>query len=153
RGERLERYRALARRAAARVEADEPDTTVSSSIGGAILKRWKGEGAKEVMFYARRHAPLSMIDAAASDPGQSNPFNPRTYSDLATISVSLNSLNEPQVQVKKSALDVAPVSTPGKAASGRTQGSTEGNGANRSRNPEPSTRGIPPGTNLLDQSK
>ena len=40
---------------------------------------------------------------------QRDPFNPRTYSNLLTVSVTLNSRDEPQVQVQaQAARDVAP---------------------------------------------
>jgi hypothetical protein len=112
-GQRLERYQALARRAAPGPDMETPDSTLPSYIGGAMLRKLQDEGVKEVLFYVRRHAPLSMSDAAAADPAQRNPLAPRTFTDLAVASVTLDSLGNPQVQFRpQSARDVAPVTNP-----------------------------------------
>ena len=112
-GERLEHYQSLARRVTPPADVEAADSTPFAFLGGAILKQLKDEGVKEVVFRVRRHAALSMTDAAATVSSQRDPFNPRTYSNLLTVSVTLNSRDEPQVQVQaQAARDVAPVTGP-----------------------------------------
>jgi hypothetical protein len=121
-GERRERYLALSRITANGVESESPDTSIENAVGGSLLNQLKEDGVKEVLFHVRHHIPLSMADAAASDPGQRNPNNARTKLPVLTVSVTLNSNNEPQVQVKaQSARDVAPVTNPGTLRPGRSQ--------------------------------
>jgi hypothetical protein len=67
---------------------------------------------KEIVFHVRRHAALSMTDAAATVSSQRDPFNPRTYTDVFTASVTLDSRDQPQVQMRQAARDVAPVTGP-----------------------------------------
>jgi hypothetical protein len=150
-GERLERYQALANRAAVGAENESPDTTLPNYLGGAILKRLKEDGVNEVIFRVRRRAPLSMTDAVSSDPGQRNPTAPRTLTNLFEASVTLNSSGEPQVQVKsQSARDVAPVTNPA---------TTQVNPQPRARTPiqpapssTPAFRPVDPGINLDDRT-
>ena len=112
-GERLEHFQALARRVTPPADIEAADSTPFAYLGGAILKQLKDEGVREVVFRVRRHAALSMTDAAATVSSQRDPFNPRTYSNLLTVSVTLNSRDEPQVQVQaQAARDVAPVTGP-----------------------------------------
>jgi hypothetical protein len=144
-GERLERYRALAMRSAAGAEFETPDTSVPYHVGGALLKQLKDAGVKEVVFRVRRHAPLSMADANGSDPGQRDPNNPRSFSTLATISVTLNSSDQPQVQVKaRSATDVAPVTNPTQTPPNRKSGSTKQGPSDQSGTTPSSTIRPPP---------
>ncbi len=144
RGERLERYQALAARAAPEIDAEAPDTTIAYHVGGAILKQLKDAGVKEVIFRVRRHTPLSMADVASSDPGQRDPRNPRTLTNLATISVTLNSSDQPQVQVKgQEARDVAPVTNPTPSHPNRKSGSAK-EGASDQSGAGPSSKNRPP---------
>lgn len=113
RGERFEHYQALARRLTPPPDVEAADSTAFAYLGGAILKQLKDEGVKEVVFRVRRHAALSMTDAAATVSSQRDPFNPRTYTNRLTVSVTLNSRDEPQAQIQaQAARDVAPVTGP-----------------------------------------
>jgi hypothetical protein len=123
-GERLERYQAMAIRAAPILDAESPDTTVVNQLGAAIIRGMKEDGVKEVIFRVLRHAPLSMADAASNDPGQRDPAAQRTKSTMYTASVILDSNGDPQVQVKsQSARDVAPVTNPATPSANRQPGS------------------------------
>ncbi len=145
RGERLERYHALAMRSAAGTEFETPDTTVPYHVGGELLRQLKEAGVTEIVFQIRRHAPLSMADANGSDPEQRNPENPRTYSDLAAISVTLNSSDQPQVQVKsRSATDVAPVTNPSQPQLDQRPGKQNRGKSNSSGSSETTTTRPPP---------
>jgi hypothetical protein len=108
-GEQAERLEALARQVSMPLYNEGNPSIFAEKIGGAILAE---TGAKEVKFRIRRHSPLSMDDVKGSDPAQRDPENARTKTDIYEASVTLNSLGEPQVQQKLSALDAAPVTRP-----------------------------------------
>ena len=120
RGERLDRYHSMARRLTPPPDIEAADSTMFAYLGGAILKQLKDEGVKEVVFRVRRHNPLSMTDAAATISSQRDPSNPRTFAKLLTVSVTLNSRDEPQAQIQaQAARDVAPVTGPRSSPSPR----------------------------------
>jgi hypothetical protein len=109
-GEQRERYNMLARRLAAQFYSDAPDNSLLASIGQDLLLQ---SGAKEVRVQIRRHTPLNIDDAAASDPGQHDPYNKRTYATIFTGSITLNSLGQGEVHdLGQAARDVAPVTGP-----------------------------------------
>lgn len=109
-GEQRERYNIFARQLAVQFYSDAPDKTLLARIGQDLLKE---TGAQEVQVQIRRHMPLNIDDAAASDPGQHDPNNPRTYTTIYTGSVTLNSLGKGEVHdLGQEARDVAPVTGP-----------------------------------------
>jgi hypothetical protein len=131
-GESLERFQALARRLTPPQDIEAADSTMFAYLGGAMLKHLKEEGVKEVDFRVRRHNPLSMTDAAATISSQRDPLNPRTYANLMTVAVTLNSRDEPQAQIQaQAARDVAPVTGP------RSNGSTRRAAPTNQENPAP----------------
>jgi hypothetical protein len=113
-GERRERYQMLARRAAPPTDSENRDPTFPSYVGGAVLKQMQDDGVKELLFYVRRHGALNMSDAASTDPAQRDANAARTYADLLTASVTLDSLGVPQVSFPQAARDVAPPTVPGR---------------------------------------
>jgi hypothetical protein len=109
-GEQRERYNILAKRLAVQFYSDAPDKSLLASIGQDLLQQ---SGASEVQVQIRRHTPLNIDDAAASDPGQHDPNNPRTFATIYTGSVTLNSLGKGEVHdLGQAARDVAPVTGP-----------------------------------------
>jgi hypothetical protein len=109
-GEQRERYNALARLLAVQFYGDAPDKSLLASIGHDLLQQ---SGASEVQVQIRRHSPLNIDDAAASDPGQHDPNNARTFTTIYTGSVTLNSLGQGEVHDSgQAARDVAPVTGP-----------------------------------------
>jgi hypothetical protein len=112
-GERRERYQMLARRAAPPADSEDRDPTFPSYVGGAVLKQMQDDGVKELLFHVRRHGALNRSDAASSDPSQRDASASRTYFDLLTASVTLDSLGVPQVSFPQAARDVAPPTNPG----------------------------------------
>ncbi len=109
-GEQRERYVALARRLSTQFYGDAPDNSLLASIGRDLLQQ---TGHKEVQVEVRRHSPLNIDDAAASDPGQHDPQNPRTFATMFRGSVTLNSLGQGEVHdMSQAARDVAPVTGP-----------------------------------------
>ncbi len=126
-GEQRERYVALARRLADQFYSDAPDNSLLASIGQDLLQQ---TGAKEIEVQVRRHSPLNIDDAAAGDPGQHDPQNPRTFTTIYNGSVTVNSLGNGEVHdLGQAARDVAPVTGP------RPQG--------RNRNPMPPAEKAP----------
>jgi hypothetical protein len=116
-GEQRERYSALARRLAAQFYSDAPDNSLLASIGQDLLQQ---TGASEMQVQIRRHSPLNIDDAAASEPGQHDPNNPRTYTTIFNGSVTVNSLGKGEVHdLGQAARDVAPVTGP--RSSGRAK--------------------------------
>ena len=108
-GEQRERYNIFARRLAVQFYSDAPDKTLLVHRAGFVER----DRAKEVQVQIRRHMPLNIDDAAASDPGQHDPNNPRTYTTIYTGSVTLNSLGKGEVHdLGQEARDVAPVTGP-----------------------------------------
>jgi hypothetical protein len=130
-GENRERLTVLARQAASPIYFESPNRDLLAKIGEGILKRLD---AQEVRFRVRRHNPLTWQDAAADDPGQRDPNNARTYTELDAGTVTLNSNGEGDVHIPQQALDVAPVtnasqrgSSSGQERSGaRSKGSPTG---------------------------
>ena len=129
RGERLEHYQQMAQVAALFPDLETPNLGVAKYLGGALLKQGQDQGVTEIIYRVRRHAPLSMQDAAASDPGQRNPKSKRTYTNLFTASVKLNSTGQPEaIRIDQAVRDVAPVTGPKPSASGSSPaGSTPRN--------------------------
>jgi hypothetical protein len=106
-GEQRERYKMLARRLAMPVYMESTDNFLLAKIGESLLQQ---TGAKEVDVQIRRHSPLAIDDAAASDPGQHDPNNPRTFATIYTGNVTLNSLGQGEVHTQgELPRDVAPV--------------------------------------------
>jgi hypothetical protein len=117
-GEERERGAALARWSAQPIYSELQDRDLLAKIGEGILKQ---SDAQEVKFRIRRHNPLTMQDAAADDPGQRDPNNPRMYTEIDAGKVTLNSNGEGEVTTPQQALDVAPVTNPSQRAAGPNQ--------------------------------
>jgi hypothetical protein len=110
RGEEYERYRALVTNLAMPIYNESTDNFLLAKIGEGLLRQ---TNAKELDVQIRRHAPLNVDDAAASDPGQHDPNNARTYTTVYTGSVTLNSLGQGELHTQgQAARDVAPVTGP-----------------------------------------
>jgi hypothetical protein len=119
RGEQRERYKALVHLLATTFYSDSPDKTLLASIGADLLQHTH---ASEAQIQIRRHTPLSMDDAAASDPGQHDPNNPRTFATVYTGTVTLNSLGKGEVHDQgQLPRDVAPVTGPRSTNRNRNQ--------------------------------
>ncbi|HEY2826268.1 MAG TPA: hypothetical protein VGJ04_01605 [Pirellulales bacterium] len=118
-GEQRERYATLANRLAIPIYEESTDNLLLAKIGAGLLQQ---TGAKEVQIQIRRHMPLNIEDAAASDPGQHDPNNPRTFTTIYTGSVTLNSLGQGELHTQgQAARDVAPVTGPRSSARARNQ--------------------------------
>lgn len=109
-GEEYERYKALVTNLAIPIYNESTDNFLLAKLGEGLLRQ---SGAKELQVQIRRHAPLNIDDAAASDPGQHDPNNARTYTTIYTGSVTLNSLGQGELHTQgQAARDVAPVTGP-----------------------------------------
>jgi len=117
-GENRERLSVLARQAASPIYFESPNRDLLAKIGEGILKQ---SDAQEVRFRVRRHNPLTWQDAAADDPGQRDPNNARTYTELDAGTVTLNSNGEGDVHIPQQELDVAPVTNASQRGSGSGQ--------------------------------